>query len=123
MAAETSTLLVLTTLRAAGQYSAQVVAAVAVVVVVLEVLVGHGVHMPLVALPQEVEVAVPIQSVLLEPTIPLVLATVVEVAEAAHRLEQAAREEFLAAAVAVGLVQVMAARHLVVTAAQEVVLK
>jgi hypothetical protein len=103
-----------------AQYLVPVEVAEAELEVRLVVLAANREIMALVAAEQAV---VPTQLELLGQI--TLSAVVMEAAEAGlvHRLEQAAREEFLAAAVAVGLVQVTAARHLVVTAAQGVVLK
>ena len=88
--------------------------------VILEEQGEHGVVMELVAV---VQAEVSIQLALLEPTTHLAVVTVVAEAGLAHRLEQAAREDSLAAVAVVEQVQVAAVRHQVVTAVQGVELK
>ena len=92
----------------------------AVRVGVAEVPVEHGVR---TVTQEEAQGEAATQLVLLEPTTHLAVVTVVVEEGLAHRLELVAQEESLAVVVVEGQVQVIAARHQVVTAAQEDVLK
>ena len=106
--------------QAEAQYLVLVEVPEAGLEVILEEQGEHGVAMELVAV---VQAEVSIQLALLEPTTHLAVVTVVAEVGLVHRLEPVAQEESLEAEVAEGLVQVAAARHQVVTAAQEDVLK